>query len=455
MSTLDRASRIEERLLAACIAHGLDYDLGRGKRIPIPLVPVPFALSASWLREAHALSEAINRHLCAMPAAWMRDEELRRVLPFADTERRFVESVWRDGHASRQTVVSRNDFDMPEDPSHSVAFEANGCAIGGLWYGGAAARAGSQVLVPDLRRAGAATIIDGYEVFLASLRSHARRVGLREVRRIGILEDRDWEAGITEMPSIATRLRHDGLVAVLGDPRALAVRRGGFELAGEPVDLLYRNMEIADLTAIEAEQGGKLRAMREAFRENVVVSTVAGDFDQKALWEVLTSRRFERHVAKADRVRLRKHLLWTRLLRDVETEGPDGSVVSLVDFALASRRRLVLKPNLLCGGEGVTLGPLLSPEQWERAVRRALRQPGQWVLQRFHRASKVRFAGVGARYITCGVISSPSLIGALGRASTDPVVNVSRGGGLVPLYRRLAATPGRGPLRGPGYSAPR
>ena len=439
---------LEKRLLAACIAHGVDYDLGRGKRIPIPLVPVPFALSAAWLREAQALSEAVNRHLCAMPAAWMRDEELRRVLPFPDAERGFVESVWREEHAKRQTVVSRNDFDMPEDPAHAVAFEANGCAIGGIWYGAAAARAGSQVLVPDLGRAGGAMITDGYDVFLAALRAHARKIGAAEPRRIGILEDRDWEAGITEMPSLATRLRHDGFVAVHGDPRELAVRRGRFALAGEPVDLLYRNMEIADLTAIEAEVRGPLRVMREAFRENVVVSTVAGDFDQKALWEVLTSHRFERHIAKEDRARLRKHLLWTRLLRDAETEGPDGKPVSLVDYALASRRRLVLKPNLLCGGEGVTLGPLLSPKEWERVVRRALRQPGQWVLQRFHRASKVRFAGLGARYVTCGVISGAGLVSALGRASTDPVVNVSRGGGLVPLFRRLAASPARGPLRG-------
>lgn len=443
---MTRGARLQRRLLAACIAHGVDYDLGRGKRIPIPLVPVPYALSPSWLREAHALSEAINRHLCRMPALWTRSAELRRVLPFPDAERRFVEDVWRDEHAARQTVVSRNDFDMPADPSHAVAFEANGCAIGGIWYGGAAARAGSQVLVPDLRRAGAAMITDGYQVFLAALRAHAKRNGAREPRRIGILEDRDWEAGITEMPSIAARLRHDGLVAVHGDPRELAVRRGGFELAGEPVDLLYRNMEIADLTAIEAEQRGKLRAMREAFRENVVVSSVAGDFDQKALWEVLTSHRFERHIAKEDRALLRRHLLWTRLLRDVDTEAPDGKTVSLVDYALSARARLVLKPNLLCGGEGVTLGPLLTQERWERVVRRALREPGLWVLQRFHRASKVRFPGVGARYITCGVISGPGAISALGRASTDPVVNVSRGGGLVPLFRRRAARPARGPL---------
>lgn len=438
---------LQKRLEAACLAHGVDYDLGNGKRIAIPLIPVPLALSESWLGYAHRLSEAINRHLRRMPAAWFADEELRAVLPFPDAERAFVEDVWDPAHATRQTVVSRNDFDMPANARDAVAFESNGCAIGGIWYGAAAARVGCAVLLPDMRARGAAMIRDGYDVFLGALRTHAKREGMRSRFRIGLLEDRSWDAGITEMPSLAKRLREDGWDVVLGDPRELTVRRG-FRLRGEPVDLLYRNMELSDLTAIESEERRPLRAMREAFRENRVVSSLAGDFDQKALWEVLTSRRFERHIAAGDRRLLREHLLWTRLVRETETEGPSGKTVDLVPWAMAHRASLVLKPNLLCGGEGVTLGPLLTAKAWERVLRRALKQPGHWVLQSFHRASRFAFRGVGSRFVTCGVISGPNAISALGRASLDPVVNVSRGGGLVPLYKRVARGPARSAITG-------
>ena len=446
----ERATRVEplalkRRLRSACLAHGVDYDVGRGKRIPIPLIPVPLALSASYLRYVHALSEAVNRHLRAMPSAWFADPALREVLVFPPAERRFVESVWDPSHARAQTVVSRNDFDMPADPRDAVAFEANGCAIGGIWYGAAAARVGCEVLLPDLRGSGAAMIHDGYEVFVSQLRAHARAVGLPRRFRLGLLEDRTWDAGITEMPSLLRRLKEDGWDAVLGDPRALTAGRGGLRLDGERVDLLYRNMEISDFVAIERRHG-PLRALRLGFGENRVVSGAAGDFDQKALWEVLTSRRFERYVAPRDRRLLRAHLLWTRLLRETDTEDHAGRTVSLVEYALRSRARLVLKPNLLCGGEGVTLGPRLTQRAWERTIRRALREPGHWVLQHFHRASRVGFRGLGARYVTCGVISSPDAVSALGRASTDPVVNVSRGGGLVPLYRRVASRPARATL---------
>jgi len=433
---------LQKRLDAACLAHGVDYDVGNGKRIAIPLIPVPLALSATWLRYAHVLSEAINRHLRKMPAAWFADESLRAILPFPDAERAFVEDVWDPAHDGRQTIVSRNDFDMPENPRDAVAFESNGCAIGGIWYGAAAARVGCAVLLPDMRSRGAAMIRDGYDVFLGALRKHAKQEGVRASFRIGLLEDRSWDAGITEMPSLATRLRVEGWDVVLGDPRELSVKRG-FRLRGEPVDLLYRNMEISDFTAIEKEERRPLRVLRDAFRENRVVSGVAGDFDQKALWEVLTSRRFERHIAPKDRAILRKHLLWTRLVRETETEGPSGKTVDLVPWAIAHRRSLVLKPNLLCGGEGVTLGPLLDAKAWERVVRRALKHPGHWVLQKFHRASRFAFRSVGRRFVTCGVISGPLALSALGRASLDPVVNVSRGGGLVPLYRALQAAPRR------------
>ena len=79
---------------------------------------------------------------------------------------------------------------------------------------------------------------------------------------------------------------------------------------------------------------------------------------------------------------------------------------------------------------------------WRRAVDRAVREPGRWVVQRFHSGTKRNFPAVGKGhsaadcYVTYGVISAPTGQGILGRASGIPVVNVSRGGGLVALFRR-------------------
>ena len=320
------SAALTDRIRAASIAHGVDYDMGGGKRIAIPVMTQPLTVDARALRALHGISEAINRHVRRLPAAWFRDPRVASVVFFPDAERAFLEDVWRDEHAGAQTIVSRNDLDAPSDTRRTVAFETNGCAIGGVVYGAATARVLEDVVLGTRGDRDRFTPIpDGRHVQLELLRDHARLLGLPARFRVGILENREWDAGITEMPRVAAFLEAYGHPVVLGDPRDLTVGRGGFRLGGLPVDLLYRNMELADFVAIESESGRTLRAVREAFRANAVVSGIAGDFDQKSVWELLTARHFDQHVAKDDRALLRRHLLWTRLFRDTETEGPDGA----------------------------------------------------------------------------------------------------------------------------------
>jgi len=280
-------------------------------------------------------------------------------------------------------------------------------------------------------------LTDGCEVAARVLAEHARSVFGKTRPRVGILENREWDAGITEMPSLARHLERDGMATHIGDPRELDYRRGAFRLKGQPVDILYRNMEGDDFAEL-ASSGHRLDAVVAAFHDNRVVSGIAGDFDHKSMWEVLTSPATAHVVAPAHRALLRRHLLWTRLLRDAETAGPDGQKIDLLPWVLTHKNQLVLKPNRSCGGEGVTLGPALDAEHWRRAVMRALRHRDAWVVQLFHEGTQKRFPvrrpGSRLHYVTYGVISAPRAVGILGRACRHPVVNVSRGGGLLPVF---------------------
>ncbi len=432
-----------ENLKKACLSRGVDYDVGKGKRIAIPLMMAPTLLDQKQLSFLHKLSETINRYMARMPSLWMKEEEIRERLPFQDAEREFLESVWNAEHERAQTLVSRNDFDMPQNPQKTVAFEPNGCSIGGIYYSSECARIVRDEVFshPDVneRTKKLKYTSDACDLVFSQLAAHADSIGARKRFRIGIVENRDWDTGITEMPSLLKRFATLGHKAVIGDPRTLAVSRGRFKLDGETVDVLYRNMELSDFTALEAS-GKKLRGVREAFRQNIFVSSLAGDFDQKNLWEVLSTKAAERFVAEKDRKFLRKHLLWTRLVRERETESPDGKVVDLIEFARANRTKLVLKPNHSCGGDRVLLGPNLSVAEWERWLKKAVRDPAGWVVQRFHEGSKKTFTlGRSTKaetfYVTYGVISAPRGASILGRACVRPVVNVSRGGALVPIFK--------------------
>ena len=99
------------------------------------------------------------------------------------------------------------------------------------------------------------------------------------------------------------------------------------------VDLVYRDYPVADLVALAAE-GVDVRPMRELFRQNRVVSSIAAELDQKSCWEVLTDPQFtRRYFSTDDRQVFRRHVLWTRILSERRTLLPDGQSADLVPHA--------------------------------------------------------------------------------------------------------------------------
>jgi len=281
---------LERRLQEAALRRGVDYDLGRGKRVPIDMMTTPALLTAAQLRFMGRLAEAVNTMLRRMPTLYLADAAVREALPFPADEEALLRDCYRPG--GPQALVTRIDLDMPNHAAggrrRTVAFEPNGVSIGGIYYGGECARVIADVALDDGTRRGLRHLPDSCVGVTRLLRRHAAALGIGGPLHVAILEDRDWDAGITEMPRLATYLEAAGMTAALADPRELSLRRGRIALRGRPVDLIYRNMEARDLCDIEAE-GAPLGALREAFRRDLVISGVAGDFDHKSVWEVLTS----------------------------------------------------------------------------------------------------------------------------------------------------------------------
>jgi hypothetical protein len=435
---------LERRLRRAALARGVDYDLGGGRRIPIDMMPSPVLLTSAQLTFLRRLAEAVNGMLRRLPELFLADAAVRAALPFPEDEEALVRDCYRP-HGP-QTLVTRVDFDLPNAAAgatrRTVAFEPNGVSIGGIFYGGECARVVADVALDERARRELRYLDDACQALPRLLRRHAAALGFGPRLHVAILEDREWDSGITEMPRLAATLEAAGISAVLADPRDLALRGGRVTLRGRAVDLIYRNMEARDLCDIEAT-GTPLRALREAFRRNLVVSGIAGDFDHKSVWEVLTSGPTRHVVPPALRPLFARHLLWTRVVRERRTEGPGGGEVDLIPFVRRGRGSLVLKPNRECGGEGVTLGPYLDERAWDRALDRALAERGAWAVQKFHPGSMKSFTRPrGGRrfteraFYTFGVIATQREVAVVGRACLRPIVNVSAGGGMVAVMRR-------------------
>lgn len=123
-----------------------------------------------------------------------------------------------------------------------------------------------------------------------------------------------------------------------------------------------------------------------------------------------------------------REVAWTRVVR-ASVELAEGRRVDLPRYCLAAKDRLVLKPSYGYGGAGVVIGRFARRSEWERAVERALTEPGLWVVQR---ACDGLVAGPRRRERV--VLSLWShlgrLTGAFVRKAAAPSVNVRSGAAL-------------------------
>jgi len=179
--------------------------------------------------------------------------------------------------------------------------------------------------------------------------------------------------------------------------------------------------------------------MREVVRQGRLISGLTWEFDQKSAWEIFTDARYAKHFSPAQHRLFRDHVLWTRLVREAAVSDPSGRMVDLPRYIKSHRRRLVLKPNTLFGGEGVVIGHETSQRVWEQTLHRALRGRQRYVAQAAAHVPGERYPTLSdggvrwqERHVVSGFFFSSTGIGLIGRFSGQRVVNVSQGGGLVP-----------------------
>ncbi|MDH3475042.1 MAG: hypothetical protein OEM59_15280, partial [Rhodospirillales bacterium] len=243
-----------------------------------------------------------------------------------------------------------------------------------------------------------------------------------------------------EFGRLVPYFQQQGFDAIYCDPRELALSRKGAIIAEDkPVDVIYRFLEIRDLIDIEAE-AGTLHALRAAFERNMVVPSAGGDLEHKSVFEVLSDPRYERAFSEEQREVLRDHVLWTRLVYERKTTGPDGSEIDLVPFIERRRADLVLKPNRLSGGEGVVLGNRVDGGTWQAALQAAASAPGSHVVQLLSPSEAEEFPEVNAsgvhiesRFCVTGLFPGRRGVGAFGRYASSGVVNIQAGGGIAPF----------------------
>jgi len=441
-----RPHELRERLQvvrALSAARGLQFfaDDGQPRTIDLALMPwiITPAQRVFFRQVAHLLADALMR----LPSLYARDPAVRAVLPFDETQQswlRLAAAPRSRPYAVLGRLDSTATFAHANWRRTFQMLEPNAVGVGGVYYAPTACGIIVDVLGDLLRRAYPRHRIgpapDPRHLLSRELAAVAKRMG-SAVRRVALLENRDYTTGTDEFRHLAHELDAWGLQAIVVDPRDVRLAHGHLTAKGRPVDFIYRDCELSEFIEIE-EAGHRVDGMRAAIQQGRLISGLLWEFDQKSCWDVFTDPDHAHYFTPAQRRFFRAHVPWTRLVRDAVVTDPTDRRIDLVPYIRRHQHQLILKPNILYGGEGVVIGRVVTSRVWERTLSTALRGPLQYVAQRLARIHTERFPALErgqvqevSRSVVSGFFFNSHDIGLVGRFSSNPVVNVSRGGGLL------------------------
>lgn len=425
------------------------YSDGKTRQ-PVPIHPLPWLLTPTQSRYIQLLGIRIRRVLNRLLRTYQDDPALQAVLPLTDDERAWFAQLAPKGFPEPIPLFERLDtnfaIDDPQWVSSLRFLEFNSVGVGCLHFTPASHELIAEHIMPALQPAlGESTsqLTDDPRLLLRRMaEAHAKAIG-RSTPTVAFMERRESCAGgADEMRRVAEFLKAQGLPTVYGDPRELELRNGEVMFKDTIVDVVYRDFSLAEIISIE-KHGGQVDAMKRAFSRNQVISALPGEFDHKSLFELLSNPEFGKYFTPSQRRTFHDYIPWTRLVRPRNTTDPDGREVDLPEHLRSKRERLVLKPNRSYGGENVTIGVDVTASVWDDAVAAALAKPDTYVAQELVSLPRMDFLsnGHGAsgqelskEFVTLGFIATPDGIAFIGRSFSGRIVNITRGGSLVPIF---------------------
>ena len=273
------------------------------------------------------------------------------------------------------------------------------------------------------------------EHVLSSLLEAWEEFGGYETPNIAII---DWRNVRTrpELESFKEVFEARGYKTTVADPRELSYKGGKLYHKNFRIHLIYRRVNFDELLERLDEARDFIRAYQE--KAVCVVNPLRSRLGStKSLLSILTNPEYDHFFTEEENRIKREHLPWTRRLLDAD-QFYGGKKIYLVDFLKDEKETLILKPAFGYGGKGVYIGRDTKDEDWNSAIDQALK--GEYVVQEFvnipiitlpivvNRKLDFAYKKINLNCLVCG----GKLSGSFSRVSDESVINVARGGGLIP-----------------------
>lgn len=329
-------------------------------------------------------------------------------------------------------ITTRDELRFTEYNAEVPAASAYNDAFTDVFYG-------LPVMREFMRKYEVRSLPSRHSVMHALLDAYHQWLGRHEIPNVIIL---DWKEVPTysEFRLFLSYFKSQGIECVIADPREVEYRNGKLYAGDFPVDVIYKRVLITELV----ERGGVDHPVVRAVLDNNVC--MVNPFRCKILYKktslaVLSDERNE-HLFNTEELRaIRDHIPWTRTVEERHTTY-EGKAIDLIPYIQKYRQQFVLKPSDEYGGKGIVLGWLAREEEWNETIQTALEHP--YIVQERVEIPWEPYPSLvdgRAQLINRMQDTAPFAFygeymdGCLTRLGTDPLLNVTAGGGSsVPTF---------------------
>jgi hypothetical protein len=274
-------------------------------------------------------------------------------------------------------------------------------------------------------------LLESYEEYLGRKPDHLPRIAIIDLPDVPTVKEFELFREFFEQA---------GYPSLICTPQELEFSNNRLSCAGQEIDVVYKRLLVNEYLPIMNQYPALLEAYRagaicmvNSFRSKLI--------HKKALFAVLTDRRYAHLFNNSELDAIQSHVPWTRVVREERSDYRNQNI-DLLEFIRTNNERLVLKPNDDYGGQGITIGWNVDAAGWQTAIERAL-AIGDYLVQERVPTARETFPALtndGRLEFAEQLVDLDPLLfngkvgSAFTRLSASELANVTSGGGMVPTY---------------------
>jgi len=408
---------------------------GEGTTLPITLTPL-FLKDSSQKLIAN-VAEVLERALDKTIDAYRTDEKVRSYFPYTDLPKEWIE--WDPGY-KKPTIINRHDALF--DGTNLKFIEFNTDNPGGRgWTGVYEQLFMNQEFCSELMK----TWVNPdrphmLRMFLdAHLNCYKEYGGKKEKPRIGLASFKRYLVG-SDAEIVRDYCIEQGYESHFVDPRELEYHDNALWSNGVQFDIINMSLRFVFFKRYPREMKEFLAAMRD--RAMCTVNPFRALIgSHKEIMALMTNEDMHYLYNEEEREYIKKYVPWTRKLDETITLSPEGVDISMHEYLLKNKDKVVLKPTGGAGGQDVYVGKITDYAKWEAVVDHCM-GCSWWIAQEVMEIPEYEFPILKdgkvikeKRNLNINpYIFNGKYAGMLGRISSSKVVNVSSGGGIIPIF---------------------